>query len=174
MLYAVTYSRVMTAIGTIAFVALSGCDTGIGLEAIGCATRVRPPERGFQLVVPCGFDPDNSFLTPIGNEIYLQAFVNYSPVSNILVAVVPPGSGGSALDEEFNSFESTGTFTSSFGIVMETAENVTATGYRQFFAAIELLDGNVLIIGATGLISDAAQTANSAQLMYRSVQVFSP
>jgi len=92
---------------------------------VGCGTKVAPPGFAFELVVSCAFKPNNDFLTPTGSELYIQAFVK-EPMdgTNLLVGVLPPGVGGSGLNEEFNDFTATGIFTSAFGVELETFENV--------------------------------------------------
>ena len=75
------------------------------------------------------------------------------------------------MNEEFNDFTATGPFTSSFGVVLDTAENVVQSeSIRQFIAAVELPDGNILAIVVTGFIRDAAFNSNTAEQIYRSVK----
>lgn len=145
---------------------------GLSATDVGCATKVAPDGLGFELIVPCAYKPNNDRYTPLGYELFVQAFFKEpQDGTNLIVLVGPPGITGSGVNEEFNEMTYEGTFTSSFGVELEIVENVNqSANMRQFLAAVELPSGNILMMVVTGFSWDAAMNKNTAELLYRSVK----
>jgi hypothetical protein len=144
---------------------------GLSATDIGCATKVAPDGFGFELIVPCGFEPNNDF-TPLGWELYVGAFLK-DPINGpgIVVMVGPPNIQGTGFDEEFDNPTYEGMFTSNFGVEFETMENVIeAQSMRLFLGRTTLPTGDLLFVGVNGSISDAPINKPMAHSLYGSVK----